>query len=78
MILIKGLRQGLLILFSDAENATWATQLDELKVKLEQSGSFFQNARVAFDVRSLNLSLDDLQIAQTLLESYRVNLCNSP
>ena len=74
MILIKGLRQGLLILFSDAENATWATQLDELKVKLEQSGSFFQNARVAFDVRGLNLSLDDLQIAKTLLESYRVNL----
>jgi septum site-determining protein MinC len=74
MISIKGFRQGLLILFGDAENDTWASQIDELKVKLDRSGSFFQNARVAFDVKKLAVTLEELQSAKALLENHHVTL----
>lgn len=73
-MIIKGQRQGILVLFSDAEGETWAAQLDELKTKLEQSGSFFAKARIAFDVKNLALSLEDLQAAKALLEGHRVTL----
>ncbi|MCW1966654.1 MAG: septum site-determining protein MinC [Anaerolineae bacterium] len=74
MISIKGQRQGILILFSDAEGATWAAQLDELKAKLEQSGSFFSKARMSLDVKTLSLSLEELQAAKNLLEEHRATL----
>jgi septum site-determining protein MinC len=71
MISIKGLRQGLLIIFSD-EHVPWLTKLRELEEKLVAGGSFFLGAQAAFDVRGLDLGGDDLKRLLDLSAAYTI------
>ncbi len=71
MISIKGLRQGLLIVFSD-EHVPWLTKLRELEEKLVAGSSFFQGAHAAFDVRGLELGSDELKRLLDLASSYSI------
>jgi septum site-determining protein MinC len=71
MISIKGLRQGLLIIFSD-EHVPWLTKLRELEEKLVAGSSFFQGAQVAFDVRGLELDNENLKRLIDLAGSFSI------
>ncbi len=73
MIAIKGLRQGLLIVFTGAHEP-WLTKLRELEEKFSANSSFFSGGQVAFDVRDLALSRDDLQRGIDLLNAHNVQL----
>jgi len=74
MIAIKGLRQGLLIVFSGPANEPWLTRLRELETKLDANAGFFKGGTVAFDVRDMALSDDDLQRSLALLKAHDVTL----
>lgn len=74
MIAIKGLRQGLLIVFSGPADEPWLTRLRELESKLDSNASFFKGGAVAFDVREMALSDDDLQRSLALLKAHDVTL----
>ena len=74
MISIKGIRQGLLIIFSGPDNEPWLTRLRELEGKLEANPGFFKGGTVAFDVKGMPLSDDDLRRSLALLESHDVRL----
>ncbi len=73
MIAIKGLRQGLLIVFTGAHEP-WLTKLRELEEKFSANSSFFSGGQVAFDVRDLALSRDDVQRGIDLLNAHNVQL----
>jgi septum site-determining protein MinC len=74
MIAIKGLRQGLLIVFSGPADEPWLTRLRELETKLDANAGFFRGGTVAFDVREMALSDDDLQRSLALLKAHDVTL----
>jgi septum site-determining protein MinC len=74
MIAIKGHRHGLLIAFSGPADEPWLTRLRELEDKLNANPGFFKGGQVAFDVRDMALSDDDLRRSVTLLESHDVTL----
>jgi len=74
MISIKGLRQGLLIIFSGPDNEPWLTRLRELQGKLEANPGFFKGGTVAFDVKNMPLSEDDLRRSLALLDAHDVKL----
>ncbi len=74
MIAIKGLRQGLLIVFSGPADEPWLTRLRELESKLDTNAGFFKGGTVAFDVREMALSDDDLQRSLALLKAHDVTL----
>lgn len=74
MIAIKGLRQGLLIVFSGPADEPWLTRLRELESKLDANAGFFKGGAVAFDVREMALSDDDLQRSLELLKAHDVTL----
>jgi septum site-determining protein MinC len=57
LIQIKGLRDGLLVSLSDA---SWDNQLATLMSQVDAQPSFFQGARVALDVASQVLHVNDL------------------
>jgi septum site-determining protein MinC len=57
LIQIKGLRDGLLVSLNDA---SWEDQLDALISQVESQPSFFQGARLALDVASQVLHVNDL------------------
>jgi septum site-determining protein MinC len=71
MISIKGLRDGLIVICDDEP---WRAQLTELEGKLTSNARFFKGGQLALDVKTLNLSPDDLLRAQSLLEHYDVKL----
>ena len=73
MIAIKGLRQGILIVFSD-NDPPWLSQLFELEKKLETNTNFFKGGKMALDVKGFALDAGDLQRAQSLLKRYEVDL----
>ncbi len=73
MISIKGLREGLLIIFS-GDDESWLTRLRDLEGKLNANTSFFQGGQVAFDAKGLELSQDDLRRARELLDTHQVRL----
>ena len=73
MVTIKGIRQGLLMVFS-AENDPWLTRLRELESKLTANEAFFAGGQVAFDVGPLMLTSDDIQRSLALLDGYRIQL----
>ena len=73
MIAIKGLRQGLLIVFS-GETTPWLSHLFELEKKLEANINFFKGGRMALDVKGFALDAGDIQRAQSLLKRYEVDL----
>lgn len=74
MIAIKGLRQGLLIVFGGPADEPWLTRLRELENKLDANAGFFKGGTVAFDVRDMALSDDDLQRSLALLKAHDVTL----
>lgn len=74
MISIKGLRQGILIVFDESNGGPWLSQLFELERKLQANTNFFKGGRMALDVKSFSLSGDDVARAQTLLSSHEVDL----
>ncbi|MDW8352105.1 MAG: septum site-determining protein MinC [Anaerolineae bacterium] len=74
MITIKGLKQGLLVVFNDPPDTPWLTQLRDLETKLETNPKFFKGGSMAFDVRARLLSEEDLRQAIALLQSYQVTL----
>ena len=57
MIQIKGLRDGLLVSLDDAP---WKTQLAALMAQVDSQPSFFQGARLALDVASQVLNVNEL------------------
>jgi len=57
LIQIKGLRDGLLVSLDDAP---WETQLAALMAQVDSQPSFFQGARLALDVASQILNVNDL------------------
>ena len=57
LIQIKGLRDGLLVSLSDA---TWEEQLTALMSQVDAQPSFFQGARLALDVASQVLHVNEL------------------
>lgn len=57
MIQIKGLRDGLLVSLDDAP---WAEQLAALMARVDAQPSFFQGARLALDVASQILHVNEL------------------
>ena len=57
LIQIKGLRDGLLVSLDDAP---WVTQLSALIEQVDSQPSFFQGARLALDVASQVLHVNDL------------------
>ena len=71
MISIKGLREGLIVV---CDEEPWHVQLQELEGKLNNNARFFKGGRLAFDVKTLHLTPDDLRRAQSLLEQYDVKL----
>lgn len=74
MIVIKGLREGLLIVFSGPTDEPWLTQLRELEAKLSAYPGFFRGGSVAFDVKDRTLSEDDLRRSLALLAAHEVTL----
>jgi septum site-determining protein MinC len=73
MISIKGLKQGLLVVFSK-ESEPWLSKLREFEAKLNANEAFFKGGQVAFDVGSLSLTPADLRRALELLTSRDVTL----
>jgi septum site-determining protein MinC len=73
MVTIKGLRQGLLIVFS-FENEPWLARLRELEEKFITNEAFFAGGRMTFDVGPLLLSPDDIQRSVALLAEYQIQL----
>ncbi len=74
MITIKGFKQGLLIIFSGPPDEPWLTRLRELEARLNTNPGFFKGGSVAFDVKAMSLSEDDLRRAIALLDSHEVTL----
>ena len=74
MIAIKGLRQGLLIVFDQTANTPWLSQLYELQRKIESSSNFFKGGRIAFDVKGFALSTEEIDRAKTMLAEHEVTL----
>ena len=72
MISIKGIRQGLLIVFD--EDPAWDDQIAVLQSKLNASANFFKGGSVAFDVRNRALSVAQLEHARAWLTKYEVTL----
>jgi septum site-determining protein MinC len=73
MISIKGLKQGLLIVF-EGESEPWVGHLRKLEEKLNASPGFFKGGYVALDVKAQTLSLDELNRTADLLVAHDVKL----
>ena len=63
-IVIKGIRQGLLVRLGDAG---WAAALDELIERVDATPAFFRDSRVALDVGPRELGRGELERARALL-----------
>ena len=71
MIQIKGLRDGLLVSLDDAP---WETQLSALMTQVDTQPSFFQGARLALDVASQALNVNDLVSLRDKLSERGISL----
>lgn len=71
LIQIKGLRDGLLVSLDDAP---WAEQLAALIAQVDAQPSFFQGARLALDVASQVLKVDDLVSLRDQLSERGISL----
>lgn len=71
LIQIKGLRDGLLVSLDDAP---WKIQLAALIARVDAQPSFFQGARLALDVASQVLKVDDLVHLRDLLSERGIYL----
>ena len=71
LIQIKGLRDGLLVSLNDAP---WAEQQSALLAQMDQQPSFFQGARLALDVGSQILHVNELVLLRDQLSERNVLL----
>lgn len=71
LIQIKGLRDGLLVSLDDAP---WEKQLAALMAQVDAQPSFFQGARLALDVASQVLKVDDLVSLRDQLSERGISL----
>jgi len=71
LIQIKGLRDGLLVSLSDAP---WDEQLDALMSQVDAQPSFFQGARLALDVASQVLHVNELVSLRDQLSERGISL----
>lgn len=71
LIQIKGLRDGLLVSLDDAP---WTEQLAALIAQVDAQPSFFQGARLALDVSSQVLKVDDLVSLRDQLSERGISL----
>ncbi len=71
MISIKGVRNGLVVI---CDEEPWHSQLSELQQKLDSNARFFRGGRIALDVKTLDLSPEDILRAQSLFRQYDVQL----
>jgi len=70
-LVIKGIRQGLLITLGEG---TWEEQLAQLERRLSQGASFFRGGRAALDVGDRLLGPAEIERARDLLAQYGVEL----
>jgi len=68
---IKGLRDGLLVTLT---GEVWEEQLASLVAQIDERTSFFQGARLALDVQSQTLGLDELMQLRDLLSERGISL----
>jgi septum site-determining protein MinC len=68
---IKGIRQGLLVRLGGGD---WEQQLDALETRLSENPDFFRGGKLALDVGSAELSVEDLEAARDLLQKHEVEL----
>ena len=75
-IIIKGIRQGLLISLEDGDWASrdWDTELRALETRIGASPSFFRGGHIALDVGTRELQRIDVEEVRTLLARHRVEL----
>jgi len=71
LVQIKGIRDGLLATFSDA---AWEDQCIALLAQIDERSAFFQGARLAMDVGSQVLKVNDLVDLRDRLSERNVNL----
>ncbi len=71
LVQIKGIRDGLLATFSDAP---WEDQRTALLAQIDERHAFFQGARLAMDVGSQILKVNDLVDLRDLLSERNVTL----
>lgn len=71
-IVIKGIRQGLLVKLR--EGVDWETALGELEARLNASAAFFREGRLALDVGPRELSRPELERVRDLLGAVRLEL----
>jgi len=71
LVKIKGIRDGLLATFSDA---AWEDQRVALLAQINERSSFFQGARLALDVGSQTLKVNDLVELRDQLSERNVTL----
>jgi septum site-determining protein MinC len=71
LVQIKGLRDGLLVSLNDAP---WAEQQSALLAQMDQQPSFFQGARLALDVGSQVLHVNELVLLRDQLSERNVLL----
>jgi septum site-determining protein MinC len=71
LVKIKGIRDGLLATFSDA---TWDEQRANLIVQIDEKPAFFQGARLALDVGTQALKVNDLVDLRDLLSDRGVTM----
>jgi septum site-determining protein MinC len=71
LIQIKGIRDGLLVSFADAP---WDELKQSLLVQIDERPAFFQGARLAMDVGTLVLKVNDLVELRDLLSERNVSL----
>jgi septum site-determining protein MinC len=75
-IVIKGIRQGLLITLPEGNPAgqDWHADLHVLETRLGQNPAFFRGGRVALDVGGRELDRDEIEKARSLLARHQVDL----
>jgi septum site-determining protein MinC len=71
LVKIKGIRDGLLATFSDA---TWEEQRASLVLQIDEKPAFFQGARLALDVGTQALKVNDLVDLRDLLSDRGVTM----
>lgn len=71
IVQIKGIRDGLLAAFSDA---SWEEQRDALMLQIMERAAFFQGARLAMDVGSQVLKVNDLVDLRDWLSERNITL----
>lgn len=78
-IQIKGIREGLMVSFGDAD---WSTLTSALIHQIEEQPTFYESARIVLDAGSHNLGVNELASLRDILSEHGITLwavlSNSP